>query len=42
VVVHGNAERLRHLDDRLRHLDVGTRGGRVARRVIVHHAIIRA
>jgi hypothetical protein len=23
VVVHGDAERLGHLDDRLRHLDVG-------------------
>jgi hypothetical protein len=26
VVVHGDAERLRHVDDRLRHWDVGARG----------------
>jgi hypothetical protein len=30
VVVHGNAERLGDLDDGLGHLDVGTRGRRVA------------
>ena len=35
VVVHGNAERLRHVDDRLRHLDVGVRRRWVARGVIV-------
>ena len=27
VVVHGNAQRPRDLDDRLRHLDIGARGG---------------
>jgi hypothetical protein len=30
VVVHGDAERARHRDDRLRHFDVGARRGRVA------------
>src|SRR5215470_13833246 len=30
VVVHGNAERARDGDDRLGHLDVGARGGRIA------------
>ena len=35
VVVHGNAERLCHLDDLLRHLDVGTGGGGIAGGVIV-------
>jgi hypothetical protein len=35
VVVHGNAERGRDRDDRLGHLDVGARGGRVAGGVIV-------
>ena len=36
VVVHGNAERARHLDDRLRHLDVGARRRRIAGRMVVH------
>ena len=36
VVVHGNPERARDGDDRLGHLDVGARGGRVATGVIVH------
>jgi hypothetical protein len=36
VVVHGDAERLRHVDDRLRHLDVGARRSRVARGMVVH------
>jgi hypothetical protein len=35
MVVHGNAERARDLDDRPRHLDVGARGGRVARGMVV-------
>jgi AraC-like DNA-binding protein len=30
VVVHGDAERLRHVDDRLRDFDVGARRGRIA------------
>jgi hypothetical protein len=36
VVVHGNAERLRHLDDLLGHLDVGAGRRRVAGGVVVH------
>jgi hypothetical protein len=36
VVVHGNAERARDLDDRLRHLDVGARRGGIAGGVVVH------
>src|ERR1700693_6154421 len=40
VVVHGDAERTRHGDDRLGHLDVGTRGGRVAGGMVVdHHSV---
>ena len=35
VVVHGNAERFRHIDDGLRHLDVGARRRRIARRMVV-------
>ena len=35
VVVHGNAERTRHVDDRLRHLDVGARRRRIARGMVV-------
>ena len=35
VVVHGNAQRLGHLDDRLRHLDVGARRRRITRGVIM-------
>jgi hypothetical protein len=35
VVVHGDAERLCHLDDLLRHLDVGARRRRVAGGVVV-------
>ncbi len=41
VVVHLDAQRLRHLDDRLRHLDVGARGGRVAEGVVVDQASAR-
>ena len=36
VVVHRDAERFCDVDDRLRHLDVGLRGRRIARRMIVH------
>ena len=36
VIVHRDAERLRGFDDRLRHLDIGAGGCRVARGVIVH------
>jgi hypothetical protein len=39
VVMHGNAERLRHRNDLLRHLDVGARWRRIAGRVIVQHAV---
>ena len=42
VVVHGNAERARHLDDRLRHLDVGARGRWVARGMVVQEQAVRA
>src|SRR5262245_63818572 len=35
VVVHGDAERFRHLDDRLGHLDVGARRRRVAGRMVM-------
>jgi hypothetical protein len=35
VVVHRNAERLRYLDDLLRHVDVGARRGGIARGVVV-------
>ena len=36
VVVHSDPERTRDGDDRLRHLDVGARGGRVAGRMVVY------
>ena len=36
VVVHRNAERLGDLDDILGHLDIGLRGRRIARRMVVH------
>src|SRR3954447_8990884 len=36
VVVHRDAERLGHLHDLLRHLDVGARGRRVTGRMVVH------
>jgi hypothetical protein len=39
VVVHGDAERARDLDDRLRHLDVGARGRRIAGGVVVQNQI---
>jgi hypothetical protein len=36
VVVHGDAEGPGHVDDGLRHLDVGARGRRIAGGMIVH------
>jgi hypothetical protein len=39
VIVHGNAERLRHRDDLLRHLDVGVRRRRIAGGVIVQDMV---
>ena len=39
VVVHGNAERLRHRDNLLRHLDIGARRRRIAGRMIVQEAL---
>lgn len=40
VVMHGNAEWLRHGDDLLRHLDVGARRGRIAGRMIMHQTTL--
>ena len=37
VIVHGDAERPRDVDDRFRHLDVGLRRRRIAGGVVVHH-----
>jgi hypothetical protein len=39
VVVHGDAERLCHRDDLLRHLDVGARRRRVATWMVVQDAL---
>jgi hypothetical protein len=39
VVVHGNAERVGHGDDLLRHLDIGARRRRVAGRMIVQQML---
>jgi hypothetical protein len=36
MVVHGDAERARNLDDRLRHLNVGARRGGIAGGMVVH------
>jgi hypothetical protein len=41
VVVHGNAQRPRDLDDRPRHVDVGAGGGGIARGMVVHQATAR-
>jgi hypothetical protein len=41
VVVHGNSERFRRRDDRLRHVDVGARGGGIAGRMVVHQPTAR-
>ena len=40
VVVHRDAKRACDLDDRLRHLDVRARGGRIAGRVIVRETTV--
>jgi hypothetical protein len=40
VIVHRNAERLRHRDDLLRHLDIGVRRRRIARGVIVQKVTV--
>ena len=42
VVVHGDAERARHRNDLLRHLDVGARRRRVAGGVIVDETSVVA
>jgi hypothetical protein len=39
VIVHGNAERLRHRDYLLRHLDIGARRCRIAGRMVVQDAL---
>jgi hypothetical protein len=39
MVVHGDAERARDVDDRLGHLDVGARGRRIAGGMIVQNQI---
>ena len=39
VIVNRNAEWARHRDDLLRHLDVGLRGRRIARRMVVHDTL---
>ena len=36
VVVHGDAERRCDIDDRLGHLDIGLRRGRIAGGMVVH------
>src|SRR5262249_48269738 len=36
MVVHGNPERPRDLDDRPRHVDIGARGRRIAGGMVVH------
>ena len=36
VIVNRDAERARDRDDRFRHLNIGLRGRRIARGVIVH------
>ena len=40
MVVHRDAEGARDLDDRLRHLDVGARGGRIARGMVVQNQTV--
>jgi hypothetical protein len=42
MVVHGNPERTRDLDDRLGHLDVGARRRGIAGRMIVDQTIVRS
>ena len=40
VIVHGDAERLGDVDDRLGHLDVGLRRRGIAARVVVHQSLL--
>src|SRR5215469_5890020 len=40
VVVHGDAQRARDLDDCARHVDVGARGSGIARGMVVHEPVI--
>ena len=35
MIVNGDAQRLRRVDDRLGHLDIGARGRRISRRMVV-------
>jgi hypothetical protein len=42
VIVHGNAKWARHIDNLLRHLDVGLRWRRIARGMIVQDALSTA
>jgi hypothetical protein len=42
MIVHGNPERARDLDDRSRHVDVGTRGRGVAGGMVVQRASMPA
>ena len=42
VIVDGDAKRVCHRDDLLRHLDVGARGRRIAGGVIVQESTTRA
>ena len=39
MVVHRDTERACDLHDRLRHLDVGARGGRIARGMVVQEQV---
>ena len=41
MVVHRDTEGARDLHDRLRHLDVGARGGRIARGMVVQEQVTR-
>jgi hypothetical protein len=42
VVMHGDAERARDLDDRPRHVDIGARRGGIAGGMVVQEQIMRA
>jgi hypothetical protein len=42
MVVHGDAERARDLDDRPRHVDVGARGGGIAGGMVVDQTTVPA
>ena len=39
MVVHRDTERARDLHDRLRHLDIGARGGRITRGMVVQKQV---